>query len=257
MKIYIMSDLEGIGGISHAAFMEREGAYYQDARRLLMRELNAAIAGAFDGGATEVYARDGHGQGCNFILDELDPRATHELRKGNWYSSLDASFDATFFIGAHAMAGTRGGFLTHTQSSRAIFEFKVNGRPMGELGQWALGAGDYDIPLVFVSGDEAACAEAREFFPGIHTVAVKKAIARNVAQCYPVEAVCEEVRRVAAESLRDLQLVKPFKVERPIVCEQTYVRCDIADTAEKNERYERVDGRTCRQVVERQQDAVM
>jgi D-amino peptidase len=257
MKVYIMTDLEGVSGAACDQFMDRSLPWYRDACRFLMGDVNAAIAGAFDGGATEVWARDGHGTGHNFIMDLLDPRAIHEQRYfGGWYGSLDESFDAAFFVGAHAMAGTQTAFLDHTQSSRAIFEFKVNGRPMGEQGQWGLGCGHFDIPVVLVTGDEAACAEAREFFPGCQTVAVKRAVCRNRASCYPVEKAQQQIRAAAAAALKNVAAVKPMKVDAPIVCEQTYYRTDMADGAERGGK-ERIGPRTVRKTVEKQTDVVM
>lgn len=257
MKVYIMTDLEGVSGACHEEYMDRQTPYFRDACRYLMGDVNAAIAGAFDGGATEVYARDGHDFNNNFIQDMLDPRAIHEVQIGDWYSRLDGSFDATFSVGAHAMAGVRDGFLSHTQCPRKIFEFRVNGRALGEMGQWALGCGHYGIPLVMVAGDEAACAEAREFFPGIPTVAVKRGVSWSRALTYPVSEVQEKIRDAAATALRNLKSFKPLKVKKPLVCEQVYTSPKWADEAARNENFQRVDGRTCRKIARNQLDCVM
>ncbi len=257
MKVYIMTDLEGVSGVCSDEYMDRSLPYYQDARRYLMGDLNAAVAGAFDGGAAEVWVRDGHFNGNNFITDMLDPRAEHEKTFfAGWSGTLDETFDVSFFIGAHAMAGTRNAFLDHTQSSKSIFKFSINGRTMGELGQWGVGCGGYDIPVALVTGDEAAIIEANEFFPGCQTVAVKQAVCRNRARIYPVAKVQEQIRLAAAEAVRNADKVAPLKVDPPYVCEQTYYRTDIADTAEARG-YERIGPRTCRKTVEKPTDVVM
>ena len=253
MKVFIMTDLEGISGVSHIEYMDLTKPYYNDARRLLMGDVNAAVAGAFDGGATEVFVRDAHFMGINFIPDLLDPRAITTISRGSWYDGVEG-MDASFFVGVHTMAGTRGAFLSHTQSSAKIFAFRVNGTPMGEIGQWALGCGHYGVPLVMVSGDEAACVEARDLLPGIGAVPVKKAICRNRAECYPVSLMQQRIREAARASLVRPFAVKPLVVEKPIVCEQVYMRPDYADDTT---RYERVDGCTCRKTVDRQCDIVM
>ena len=252
MKVYIMTDLEGVSGVCTDEYMDRSLPYYQDSRRYLMGDVNAAIAGAFDGGATEVWVRDGHGAGGgnNFITELLDPRAEAEKTYfSDWFGTLDETFDVTFFVGAHAMAGTQNAFLDHTQSSRAIFEFSVNGREMGEQGQWALGCGKYDIPLVLVTGDEAAVAEANAFFPGCQTVAVKQAVCRNRARIYPVAKAQEQIRAAAAEAMRNADKVAPFKLDPPYVCEQVYFRTDMADGGESRG-YERIGPRTCRKTID-------
>lgn len=257
MKIYIMTDMEGLSGVADAEYMKRDGPYFRDACRYLMGDLNAAIAGAFDGGATEVYPRDGHHRGNNFILDELDSRAVHEVCVGNWYGRLDKTFAASFFIGAHAMSGARGAFMCHTQCPDRIFEFRVNGRAMGELGQWALGCGHYGVPLALVVGDEAACQEAQAFFPGVETVAVKQALGWSRAQCYPIAEVRAKIRAAAARAVCNLHKMKPFVLRKPLVCEQVYTRPEWADAAEIAAGYKRVDGRTCRKAARNQLDCVM
>ena len=65
MKVYLMTDLEGVAGVWK--FEERDDVSAENfecrmrARRLLTREVNAAVAGFFEGGATEVIVNDGHG----------------------------------------------------------------------------------------------------------------------------------------------------------------------------------------------------
>ena len=157
MKIFIITDLEGISGIgTHQQVMDTD----LETRKLLMQDTNAAIRGAFDGGATEVYVEDGHGGGGNFIMELLDPRAIYADEVECKTNAHQKSADAIMMIGAHAMAGTQNAFLDHTQSSIAWHDFTINGRKHGEVGQAAIFAGAFGIPMIMVSGDLAACAEA-------------------------------------------------------------------------------------------------
>ena len=80
-------------------------------------------------------------------------------------------------IGQHAMAGTLTGNQNHTQNSRAIDYYRLNGRPIGETAQIALFFGALGLPLIFLSGDADACREAKALVPGIGTVAVKEGVA--------------------------------------------------------------------------------
>ncbi|MFQ6049238.1 MAG: M55 family metallopeptidase [Phycisphaerae bacterium] len=250
MKIYIMTDLEGISGVAEAGYTDQASPFYQDARRYLMGDLNAAIAGCFDAGADEVIVKDGHHNGRNFIMDQLDPRAVHDYSAGAWTGILDDSFDATMIIGQHAMAGTLNGFLDHTMSSTTWWQYSINGRPHGELGMWAAIAGHYNVPLIFISGDQAACEEARAFIPNIQTVSVKHGQGRNRAQCKPVGQCQDQIRAGARRAIQNLQKIQPYKIELPATVELIYCRSDMADSAASRPHVQRIDARTVRKTAE-------
>ncbi|MCL2158989.1 MAG: M55 family metallopeptidase, partial [Oscillospiraceae bacterium] len=181
-KIYIHTDLEGISGIDKGEMVKVGPGNSSYVKERLMADINAAIDGAFLGGATHVTVLDSHGGGGNFDLGQLDKRAQHDTKPNKkWWGILDESYFGTFFIGAHAMAGTLHGFLDHTQSSERIYNCYINGRKTGELGQWAMVAGHYDVPLIMMSGDTAAVNEAAQFFGDVEAVAVKTGISRNRA----------------------------------------------------------------------------
>jgi len=258
MKVYIMTDMEGISGISHIDYIDPNGPFHQEARRYLMGDVNAAIAGCFDAGATEVVVRDGHFKGVNFIMELLDPRAKHDMSTGAWTGILDETFDATLIIGQHAMAGTLNGFLDHTMSSKSWWQYSINGKPYGELGMWATIAGHYDVPLVFVSGDEAACAEARELIPNIETVAVKRGVGRNRAECKPVLQAQKEIREGVARALKKIDQIKPHKITLPATVELIWYRSDMADDCVRGHPdYQRVDARTVRKTAKTQLDIMI
>ena len=119
MKIFIMTDLEGISGISRKEQVDNSERY---ALERLMADVNAAVRGAFDGGADEVYVEDGHGGGRNFIKELLDPRAVQIGNAGTGVKTM-TEVDAMFLIGAHAMSGTLNAFLDHTQSSMTWHDY--------------------------------------------------------------------------------------------------------------------------------------
>ena len=162
-----MTDLEGAWGVDSKSMVAENDPAHGLAVKNLVCDINTAIDGAFLGGATEVWVRDGHGGGRNFTAADLDPRAKFDTTP-DWRSGvLNESFSAIFTVGAHAMSGTQNAFYDHTQSSETWHDFIVNGRKWGELAQYASVAGHYRIPMVFVTGDEAACSEARTFFSGV------------------------------------------------------------------------------------------
>src|SRR5690242_8830365 len=113
-RIFIVTDMEGVGGVNNADEQLLPGQRrYDESRHLLTGELNAAIQGAIDGGATEVVVWDGHDGSRSLSIDEIDRRA--RLIQGrptpaNYYLS-DRAYDGILFVGQHAMAGAKGGVL--------------------------------------------------------------------------------------------------------------------------------------------------
>jgi len=177
MKLYIMTDLEGVAGVLN--FQEWTGPgkpYYPVARELLTTEVNAAVDGFFEGGATEIVVSDGHGPGA-IDVTLLDSRVDllRGWGDGPWPLCLDKSFDALAFVGQHAKAGTEYAHLCHTQSI-AYLDLTINGVSIGEFGQLAMCASELGVRTIFGSGDEAFAAEARALVPGIETVAVKRGV---------------------------------------------------------------------------------
>lgn len=174
MRIYLMTDLEGVAGVLNSKdWCLPESRYYEQARDLLTHEVSAAVDGFIAGGATEVLVADGHGAGgINPLL--LDPRT--ELMRGfamGWPFNLDQGFDAVAWVGQHAKSGSEYAHLPHTQSFRYL-DLTVNEHSIGEFGQLALCAAELDIPCLFFSGDSAGCLEAQRLCPGIETVSVKR-----------------------------------------------------------------------------------
>lgn len=181
MKLYIMTDMEGVAGVLNQADYERPGArYYETARELTTGEVNAAIEGALEAGVTEILVADGHGYGA------INPQLLHPAAKllagkpVGYPFGCDASFDAAFSIGQHAKSNADGGHLSHTGSFNCE-EKTINGLSVGELGCNMLFCGYFGVPMVFVSGDEACAHEAQALVPTIETVAVKSGLKRGSA----------------------------------------------------------------------------
>jgi D-amino peptidase len=251
-KVYITTDLEGASGLvtaRHHGDIGTEGSeMYQKYRRFLTQDVNAAVQGAFEGGAEEVVVNDGHGTADHNILPgELDERAELERpAAGAWLPSLDGTFAAVFCMGCHAMAGTSKGFLDHTQSSTSIYDWQLNGIHVGEIGQTAAIAGHFGVPLVFVTGDGAACREARKLVGPIETVAVKEGLARNHARGLHPAVAQRLIRAAAGRAMERLGEIKPFVLKTPITMRVTYMRSDYAEeTFARKRRYSRLlDART-------------
>lgn len=252
-KIFIMTDMEGVSGICNYAQTDPASPHYEAGRLLLCADVNSAIAGAFDGGADEVVVSDGHHSGFNFILEKMDPRATYLRPNGrrDYLHGLDDSFAGAFGIGYHAMAGTPNAFLDHTQNDDSWFNYSLNGRPTGELGQVGAWAGHYDVPMLFVSGDQAACDEARDFFGNIETVAVKQGIGRMYARCIHPERAHVNIRQTAKRAMGLIGTAQPYRIDLPLTIRLELFRTDQADQKVTQQLgVERVNSRTVERVVD-------
>jgi len=153
-------------------------------------------------------------------------------------------------IGHHAKAGTLDGFLDHTRSGRSWFSLRANGEEVGEIWLAAAHAGHFGVPLIMVAGDEAACREAETVSPGLVTVAVKYGVGRNSARCLAPEAAHAALRQGASRAVAEAAGFSPKRIDLPAVIEVTFCRSDYADIAASLGRYERLDARTVRTVVQ-------
>ncbi len=253
MRIFIHTDMEGASGIGAGCVngvevVKPHSPHYEEGRRCLLADIHAAIDGALDGGATHITVLDNHGGGDNFTAEDLRGRAEYDPRtNGNWWGSLDGNYDATFFIGAHAMAGTHGAFLDHTQSTAEFFDWRINGRSVGEMAQWGMVAAEFGVPLIMMSGDEAACVEARTFFQPIETAAVKRGIQRMKAECLLADIAYGTIRMAARNAMKLIGTTKPLTLHRPIEFEITCTNSGIADNLTTGD-IERMGARTVRWV---------
>ena len=241
-----MTDLEGATGVAgNWSDFNPGGKEHEAARRFLTGDVNAAIEGAFEAGAKEVVVLDGHGAALSIILEDLDPRA--QLIRGRRIcelEGLDETFDLMFAIGAHAMAGTPNGLLTHTLSHVGIDNVWLNDQPVGEIGLWAALAGHYAVPLGLVTGDLAAVREAENLLKRVFTVAVKEATSRFAARCLHPTVTHKLIRDAARKSIESIGEIVPYKPKVPIELKVEYHDSERAERVSRRENVIRVDGRT-------------
>ena len=200
-KVYISVDLEGISGVNGDDQTGPGGAEYGRARKLMAEDANAAIRGAFAGGATDVLVNDSHGGQRNLLPEDLDPRArliSHSFKRYGMMEGLDDSFDAIVFVGYHAKADAPRGLFAHTGSG-VVRDLQVNGRSVGEGGMNAALAAWYGVPVVAITGDDAAVEEVKGVVPGIRGVVVKRAINIRAVELRPLA----EARRDIQAGVRD------------------------------------------------------
>lgn len=230
MKVYISVDMEGVTGVASALHMKESG--YGRMVKVMTAEVNAAVRGAFAGGATEVVVNDAHGSMTNILIEDLDERA--ELISGSnkqlcQMEGLDASFDAVFMLGYHAHEGHGDGVMNHTIHGLVVSEIRCNGRIVGETGINAGIAGAYGVPVVLVAGDNVVCKEAEEVLGDIETVVVKQAIDRYAARSLPLRRTQAMLEAAAQRALGRLGDFKPLKVASPVEFELTVKLTSMAN----------------------------
>ena len=239
MRVFIVSDMEGVAGIVRWQQVTGGHAMYEEGRRLYTAEINAAVRGARAGGATEIVVMDCHGAGegwtFNSLLPEaLDPGCEYVVQSEwtEYTAYLESGVDAALFVGMHAMAGTADGVLSHTVSSSNWWRLRFNGVEVGETGINAALCGTWGCPVLLVTGDEATCREGRALLGGsLVTVAVKQGLGRFSARQLPAARACELIEAGARDALRDLRAVAPYSPGSP--CE---IRVDY-NTSDHVERY--------------------
>ena len=216
MKSYILTDLEGPAMVSRFNQTREEGPQKQTAMKLLTWEVNAAVDGILDIDLeAEIVVWDGHGNGGIDVL-EFHPEAKLIARgpiRPPYH--LDETYDALFFVGQHAMAGTPNAPLSHTYSSRSIEYYKLNGMLIGEFGCRAAMAGAFEVPTVFISGDDKAVAEAKQLVSNIYAVETKQGLGQELALHLSPQKSRESIRNAAAEACRNINQIQPLKIEPP------------------------------------------
>ncbi len=246
MKVFISADIEGVSAVARPEHSRVDGREYAAARSRMTGEVNAAIRGAFDGGATEVTVADAHNVGLNLIPEELDERARLVMgspRPLSMVHGLDASYGALFCVGYHAMAATRDASIVHTFTGR-IQAVSLNGLKVGEIGLNAALAGSFGVPLTFLAGDGAACREAEALLPGVRTVAVKEAVGAYAA-VGPHPARCREAIYAAAkDAASNSPTVAPLALAGPVELVVRLTTASGADRAGMIPRAKRLDGLT-------------
>jgi D-amino peptidase len=216
MKLLVMTDLEGVSGVTCWDPGDKGDAETKARLAWLMtNEVNGAVEGALAAGATEVAVLEYH----TIDIRQLHPGATLHLTSGpkatpRLFGLTRGRWDALAFVGNHAMAGPEG-CLSHTQNLR-VRCISINGRPIGEFGIQAAIAGDYGMPTILVSGDDVACAQARDLVPDIETAVVKRATSRFSAWCLAPQRARELIRDRMTAAVHRWREIKPFAIPGPV-----------------------------------------
>lgn len=251
-KVFMVTDMEGVAGIT--SFTDQsypDGRYYDAGKKLVTAEANAAVEGLLDAGVEEVLVWDGHGAGA-IVFEELHPAAKllHGRPSPPWWrlNEVIRCYEACVMVGQHAMAGVATGNQNHTQNSRTIDYYKLNGKLIGEIAQIALYYGALGLPLIFLSGEVDACREAEALVAGITTVAVKEGLGRGAAISLSAQEARRRIRTGIKQAVEQQRAkpIPPLAWPGPYVLEKRFFHTDVADAAAAQPGVERVDSQTVR-----------
>lgn len=257
MKVLISADMEGISGVVDWSHITPGTAEYERFRTHMTADVNAAVEGAFDEGATEVIVTDGHWHGTNILLEQLDSRV--RLNSGlqspfDMLQGIDQGVSCVILVGYHGVAGSQHAILDHTWNYVRVREVMINSRVFGEIGLNAARAGHFGIPVVAITGDQFACREAQDFIgPNVATAVVKNSHGQCSAECLSLahsQALIREAVRRGLMRVRIQSCPPPLKVVGPIHLEIEFMTSLGADRAIIMPGSERMSGTRLRYIAQ-------
>jgi len=237
MKILIATDMEGITGVTTWDQVTPGHAEYSRFRKLMTQDVNAAIRGTMEAGADEIIVADGHWNGSNILVEELDSRARLNTGSPSPFSmmqGIDESVDGVMFVGYHARNGTPNAILDHTWSSKTVANVWLNDMLTGEFGLNGALAGHFGVPVIMVSGDQTACAQVVELLGDMEMAVVKNATGRFAAECLTPQVTQELIFVTASravERLAEGDVPDPFVLDTPVRVTVEFFTSDMADRA--------------------------
>jgi len=219
MKIYISADMEGIVGVVTGEQLGPAGFEYNRAREFMTAEVNAAIDAAFEAGATEIVVSDSHGNGQNLLIEKLNPKITLVRawpRPLMMMQGIDETFDGAICIGYHTGTSNPQGVRAHTISSARLTDVRLNGKSVSEAGINAAIAGQFGVPIIMVSGDDAVVRETTELLGDVEGAVVKWASGFHSARTLMPEAAYAVIREKTKRAIGRIRDFKPYKINAPV-----------------------------------------
>ena len=249
LKVYISVDMEGITGVVSSDQLGPTSFEYQRAREWMTGEALAAIQGARDAGATEIVVSDSHGNGENLLIDQFPDDITIVRswpRPNMMMEGVDSSFAAAVFIGYHSGTSNVKGVRAHTMSSATLTGVKLNGREVPEGGITAAIAGYYGVPIVMVSGDDAAVAEVSPFGVGMEGAIVKRAISFHSAATMTPKAGQALIRARVKAGVEKRARITPYVLSGAVTADISFKHYRAAEMLTYLPIVTRVDAHTIR-----------
>lgn len=239
MKILIIADMEGITGVVHREQlnMDRNPTEFGRARKWFTQDVNAAIEGAVEAGADEVVVMEGHSNMRNILLEDLHEKGVilcgpTSQKPHCQFHITDRDYAAAVFVGFHAMAGNYKSLLSHTWSGSAIHHISLNGQVVGETAINAALCGEFNVPLVAITGDQYVCDEAKQTVGDwIVPVQTKEALGFQLAICYPPTRTVKNIREKVKSAVQNRANAQIFKLSEPVTIELGFYHVDMVNKA--------------------------
>jgi D-amino peptidase len=258
LKVFISVDMEGIAGVVTADQLGPKGFEYTEFRGFMTAEALAAVQAAKESGATEIVVADSHGNGENLLIDKFPPdvRVIRSWpRKLGMMAGIDSTFDAAIFIGYHASTNNPTGVRAHTFSSATLTRVALNGKVVSE-GSWnAAIAGQFGVPVVMISGDDAAVAEVMEQIGNVETAIVKNNLSFHSASTLTPQAAQQLIAEKVKTAFKRLNEFKPFTVSSPIHIDISFKHYQPAELLAYLRGVERTDAHSIRYTVKEMVEA--
>lgn len=249
LKIYISADMEGVVGAVTSEQLGPSGFEYQRFREFMTAEVNAAIAAAFEAGATEILVSDSHGNGQNLLIEKL-PRNIKVVR--SWprplmmMQGIDETFDGAIFLGYHSSTTNPKGVRAHTMSSARLADIRLNGISMPEAGINAAIAGHFGVPIIMISGDDVIVKEAQGLLGDLEGAVVKWAYGFHSALTLTPEAAYDLIKQKVKKAVGRITEFKLYKLETPIQLEVTFKNYRPSEVLSYLSNVERIDAHSIR-----------
>ncbi|MGD9562852.1 MAG: M55 family metallopeptidase [Pyrinomonadaceae bacterium] len=249
MKIYISADMEGVTGVVTGEQLSPPGFEYQRFREFMTQEVNAAIEAAFAAGATEIMVSDSHGNGQNLLIEKLPKNITLVRawpRPLMMMQGIDETFAGAIFIGYHSSTTNPDGVRAHTMSSANLADVRLNGVSVPEAGINAAIAGHFNVPVIMVSGDDAAVKETTALLGPIEGAVVKWNYGFHSARTMMPEAAQDLIREKVKRAIGRIGELKPYKIATPVKLEVRFKNYRPAEVLSYLSIIERTDAHSIR-----------
>jgi D-amino peptidase len=249
LKIYISVDMEGVAGVVTADQLFPSGFEYERFRRFMTDETLAAVRAAKQASATEIVVSDSHGNAENLLI-ELFPKDVRivrsQPRRGSMMAGLDSSFAAALFIGYHASSTNSRGVRAHTTSSAHYTRVSLNGTAVTEAEFNAAYAGEFGVPVIFASGDDAAIEEIKAHLGDLDTVTTKTSLGFHAAETMTPAAACDRIFEGVLSAMAHRDRHRPYIVTHPVTLELSFKNRLPVEILSYLRIVEQVDARTIR-----------
>jgi len=243
-KVFLITDAEGVAGVCRQEQTDPSNA---EMRALLAGEVNAAVRGFLAAGADEVYVWDAHDGSRSLSATTIHPEAKLIMGSPGPTYLMDRDFSALAFIGQHARANSSAAVMAHSYSSLGIQRILMNGKEVGEIETDAAVAGWFGVPVILLTGDQAAADDLLKIVPGAETAVVKEGLGYYACVSLSAEASQSLIEEKARAAFQKIGKIQPYKIDGPVTIEiERTTRSTPSPSEPLPPQIERIDPRTVR-----------